>query len=814
MKLPRLWRNRYGRTPAKMSRRAFAAVSAALAVVLAMGAAAPVAYADALVTNEDELQAAVKAAPADGSETLITIGADLSLKKTLSIEAGQNIHLTDDGHARTVQVEMFDVRQFITAAKGSTLTVSTSSDDDSLLVFDGIQGGVNGVGRCEFVNSEGAVHWMSGTITKWGFGGASHDGLLTVRGVDASMVIDGGLFANNKGGRMGGILNVYGGASCTMNSGTITENRCDDYPNDGSPIYISALHSSREHPSTFVMNGGTVAHNVAGMGGGLFVGTGLFDYNKSPDGMAIATMNAGTIAENRGNYLGGGVAVIMAGDFTLNGGSIVNNYTKASDRTPDQQPNGGGVAVWDGWVGKYAAAYANAGMSPEEIHEQWLNQWSKEVPARFVMNGGEIRGNKAKSSGGGVFAGSAAVELRAGKIEDNSADSCGGGVYVTAHLYETHIAAGVVTGNSAELSGGGIWMCPKGSLATEPNSAAGIFGNTANGAGSDFVSLSKDLPDFKVFLSDRMLGGGRAFWYDDGRVTRADADDQYGSFDPDSPRYMGNGSEQLYEGPVTDSTRNLALINDAPDAMRELATASGKVIIKGNTAAYGGGIAVNGHLVLGQPDQALRINVKKVWDDGNNAASMRPQSVGVMLLRDGMPIDAIILSEQNGWEYTFNNLPAHLDGDLSTLATYTVAEEAPEGYTSTITGNPADGFVITNTPELPPAPEPGPAPDPQPEPKPGPQPGPEPTPQPEPSPNPTPEPSPNPMPEPSPQPEPSPAPKPEADSGKQSASHSKSAKKQETLPQTGDQSALMVGCAAASMAILAIGCIAMRKRQR
>lgn len=690
---------------------------------------------------------------------------------------------------------MSETYQFITAAKGSTLTVSTSSDDDSLLVFDGIQGGADGGARYEFVNSEGTVHWMGGTITHVDFGALSHHGLLTVRGVDASMVIDGGLFTKNDGGRMGGILNVYGGASCIMNGGTITENLCDAYPTDGSPIYISALHSSHEHPSTFVMNGGTVTHNVAGMGGGLFVGTGLFDYNDSQGGLAVATMNAGTIAENRGNYMGGGVAVFMAGDFTLNGGSIVNNYTKASDRVPGEPPSGGGVGVWDGWVNYYDKVYADAGMSPEEVHKQWVNQWSREAPARFVMNGGEISGNKAASCGGGVFAASAAVELRAGKIENNSADFFGGGIYVSAYPYETHLTAGVVTGNSADMSGGGIWMCPTGSLATELNSAAGIFGNTAKGAGNDFVSLSKDLPDFKIFLSDRMLGGGRAFWYDDGRVTRADADDQYGSFDPDAPRYIGNGLEQLYEGPVTDATKNLALINDTPDVMRELATASGKVSIKGNSAHRGGGIGVNGHLVLGQPDQALHINVKKVWDDDNNAASTRPQGVGVMLLRDGTPIDAVILSEENGWEYTFNNLPAHLDGDLSTLATYTVAEEAPEGYTSAITGNPADGFVITNTPTQPPAPEP------------------EPEPEPEPSPNP--EPSPDPTPEPSPQPEPGSAPKPELGPGKQPTPDKKPDKRQEALPQTGDQTALMVGCVAtASMAMLAIGSITMRKRQR
>lgn len=83
------------------------------------------------------------------------------------------------------------------------------------------------------------------------------------------------------------------------------------------------------------------------------------------------------------------------------------------------------------------------------------------------------------------------------------------------------------------------------------------------------------------------------------------------------------------------------------------------------------------------------VSVMKIWDDGNNADGIRPQSVGVDLLRNGKKYSTVFLSAENGWKYTFSGLPG-------SARSYTVEESEVEGYTASYSGSAADKFVITN----------------------------------------------------------------------------------------------------------------------
>jgi len=86
------------------------------------------------------------------------------------------------------------------------------------------------------------------------------------------------------------------------------------------------------------------------------------------------------------------------------------------------------------------------------------------------------------------------------------------------------------------------------------------------------------------------------------------------------------------------------------------------------------------------------ITVSKVWDDNDSAD--RPTSVDVTLYADGEDVETVTLSEENDWTYTFEDLPKYADG---VEIEYSVDEEAIDGYTTSISGNVTDGFVITNT---------------------------------------------------------------------------------------------------------------------
>ena len=89
-------------------------------------------------------------------------------------------------------------------------------------------------------------------------------------------------------------------------------------------------------------------------------------------------------------------------------------------------------------------------------------------------------------------------------------------------------------------------------------------------------------------------------------------------------------------------------------------------------------------------------SVKKVWDDANNQDGIRPETLRVNLLKNGQATDQfVILSEENRWSATLDNLDEYTDG---TLNEYTWSEELPDGYTVTVSDPDEMGITtLTNT---------------------------------------------------------------------------------------------------------------------
>ena len=89
-------------------------------------------------------------------------------------------------------------------------------------------------------------------------------------------------------------------------------------------------------------------------------------------------------------------------------------------------------------------------------------------------------------------------------------------------------------------------------------------------------------------------------------------------------------------------------------------------------------------------------SVKKVWDDENNQDGIRPETLRVNLLKNGQATDQfVILSEENRWSATLDNLDEYTDG---TLNEYTWSEALPNGYTVTVSDPDEVGTTtLTNT---------------------------------------------------------------------------------------------------------------------
>ena len=92
----------------------------------------------------------------------------------------------------------------------------------------------------------------------------------------------------------------------------------------------------------------------------------------------------------------------------------------------------------------------------------------------------------------------------------------------------------------------------------------------------------------------------------------------------------------------------------------------------------------------------VSVNVKKLW------VGAKKPSVKVHLYADGVDTGKeLTLNESNAWTASFANLRKYKGADE---IKYTVKEERVSGYSTAITGDSANGYVITNTQDIPPQP--------------------------------------------------------------------------------------------------------------
>ncbi len=88
------------------------------------------------------------------------------------------------------------------------------------------------------------------------------------------------------------------------------------------------------------------------------------------------------------------------------------------------------------------------------------------------------------------------------------------------------------------------------------------------------------------------------------------------------------------------------------------------------------------------------IPVKKIWQDKYNYENSRPKSVTVNLKANGKVKETIVLNEENGWKYTFEDLDVYYKGNK---IIYTIEEVKVAKYRTKIEGNMDKGFTIINT---------------------------------------------------------------------------------------------------------------------
>ena len=86
------------------------------------------------------------------------------------------------------------------------------------------------------------------------------------------------------------------------------------------------------------------------------------------------------------------------------------------------------------------------------------------------------------------------------------------------------------------------------------------------------------------------------------------------------------------------------------------------------------------------------------WQDADNYAKLRPDSVQLTLLADGQPFRAaVIANAENNWTVSWQNLPVNKKGGAAAIE-YSVAQvETPEAYTTSAAGTTVTNVLKTGT---------------------------------------------------------------------------------------------------------------------
>ena len=104
------------------------------------------------------------------------------------------------------------------------------------------------------------------------------------------------------------------------------------------------------------------------------------------------------------------------------------------------------------------------------------------------------------------------------------------------------------------------------------------------------------------------------------------------------------------------------------------------------------GSAETGYVITNSHTPATtEVSGSKTWDDGDNQDGKRPESITIRLYANGVELKDKVLTvtEDNGWAWSFTNLPKYGDGSQ---ISYTISEDAVTDYTTTV-----NGYDVTNS---------------------------------------------------------------------------------------------------------------------
>lgn len=602
------------------------------------------------------------------------LNADITVSSTVTISSGKTTTLDLNGHKLTSKANPLFI------VDGGTLTVDNrvSSESVTRQSASGTEFGklasYSGGKLTYYITQTEIINASTGATreTQVGYtvgagmivGGSTGKRCFEVK--RGTLNLDGGYICNFTEVESGAVALVYSGGGATVNlrDAVLAANTAQN----GGAIYMDAYCTL----------------NILG---------------SEKDGKGAITGNTATAEGGGGVYA---ASWSQKAIINMSGGYITNNYTT----NPDYWTGGGGIELQrlaqlnmsGGYITSNKAMGGGGGIRTQE-------DWSNDFSGRVEMSGGFITANNSVNAEGGglnINAGGS-MTMSAGYVTNNVAgggvmdekfkDWGGGGMFCSENSCAVVIMNSLVTENKAGGYGGGVAGCSTGRIVSSPAAGTGIFENEALGvhlsgdestknedhfyAGQSDVFKSHGYQDYFCALSSTisgsMLGGGAALWE--------------GSSDG-VPVSTISPTDTITGASVT------GLTCCATEADRANARAAATSFFNGNESpTHGGGILVNGYLILGDVDtvgvyarielQGLR---KKLLDETGAVLTQKEDSYtfvvrddrGEELARAGNAADGSItldrrlsFTSSGTFRYTIHEvLPSDPSGVLYDTALY------------------------------------------------------------------------------------------------------------------------------------------------
>ncbi len=688
---------------------------------------------DTIAEGGKTLQQAVNDAEDGGT---ITIEKDIQLTDPVTIPAGKSVSITSENREIIIGDSSSELKNLFVIPERASLRLTGSVelygryntgsivDNKGELTLDGADVVIeraalenSNIGVVENDGANAVFTLKSGTIANNKVSGRFDASVRVTNGAHFKM--DGGTIQNNTADTANSDISspavlLLGDSYFEMNGGTISgnEGQC------GTAVYLTG--SSENSKAHFVMNGGSLQNNVSKR----------YTTDSTPTGAVFVKYSAeflmygGEISGNTTLGNGGGVAVFdelpteeHGTTFKMYGGTIAGNRASGGG-----QSSGGGIYSFSNDVYLYGgliqdnAAYQGGGV---------YSEGNANVYTTLHLQDALITGNTAKQGGGLWFCptGNAELYMKNGAvIYGNTADQAGDD-FASPQVAD-------VNGNGVTLSdylpnGKVFYWYKDGRLNYAGGNNYGTHGEGPRydeNTNAERVSHVKDYKQglaLKAIVPDEDLGmlmgalviTGNTAWHGGGgiganggvvigentgstyetTVQKVWENKGYAEAQPDSVTVH---LKEKYTGDVVDTAELNAgnawqhTFTDLPDSPEHYTVEEEPV--DGYSARYAQ--SDDGSFTITNTYQTKAVSVRKVWV--NDDLEFRPASVEVELAA----IDRVgafaprtaVLSADNNWTYTFNNLPAE--------HTYFVTEKTQvAGYQTTITGDEEIGFVITNT---------------------------------------------------------------------------------------------------------------------